>query len=414
MEVRRTVPVRIDVTDEDAALLHDTVEEFLFAANSVVDHAWQGEYKTTSKVQLQRETYYDVRSETQLHANLVQNARNKAADAVQATVARWQQGQYAGKPHFTTPTVVYDKRCATFHDDHASLSTIEGRIEVRYVLPDEDRDSPHARYLFNDDYEVTGAELHYRDGDWFLHVRTKADIEPETPNKAATEHSTVLGVDLGVNNLAVTSTGTFWTADEFNHWKREYERRRGSLQRTGTRWAHRNLAAVGRQETGRFKMMLHRVANELVAEAHENGCSVIAFEELTGIRDRTGASWGHVWAFRRLYEYAQYKAEVNGIAVEQVDPKHTSQRCSTCGFTHPENRPTQESFCCLKCGYENHADYNAAKNVGLRYLRRNQTGASGGAPVGVALNSGTVNARGEYIPADESARAGIHAESPPL
>ncbi len=77
-----------------------------------------GEYKTTSKAQLQAETYDDVREQTRLHANLVQNARNKAADAVQSAVARWKQGEYAGKPHFTSPTVVYDKRCATFHDEY--------------------------------------------------------------------------------------------------------------------------------------------------------------------------------------------------------------------------------------------------------------------------------------------------------
>ncbi len=85
-----------------------------------------------------------------------------------------------------------------------------------------------------------------------------------------------------------------------------------------------------------------------------------------------------------------------------------------CGFTHPDNRES-EDFACLKCGYENNADYNAAKTIGLRYLRRTQTGSGGGAPVGVRLNSGTVTANGEYAsPADDSARAGGHAESPRL
>jgi IS605 OrfB family transposase len=116
--------------------------------------------------------------------------------------------------------------------------------------------------------------------------------------------------------------------------------------------------------------MLHRISNELVAEARENKCSVIAFEDLTDIRERTGASWGHKWAFDRLYEYVEYKAEEYGLTVEQVDPENTSRRCSHCGFTHPDNRDG-EGFECLKCGYENHADYNAAKNIGLRYLRRN-------------------------------------------
>ena len=217
-----------------------------------------------------------------------------------------------------------------------------------------------------------------------------------------------------MNNLAVTSTGTFWTGNEFDHWRREYEKRRGDLQEHGTRWAHENMQAVGHKEEGRFKQTLHRISNELVAEARDHDCSVIAFEELTDIRERTGASWGHKWAFNRLYEYVTYKAAEYGIKVEQVAPENTSRRCSTCGFTHPDNREN-EDFECLKCGYENHADYNAAKNIGLRYLRRNQTGSGGGAPVGVRLNSGTVNVNGEYEPpAEVSARTGVHAESPRL
>ena len=156
--------------------------------------------------------------------------------------------------------------------------------------------------------------------------------------------------------------------------------------------------------------MLHRISTELVAEARENECSVIAFEDLTDIRERTGASWGHKWAFDRLYDYVEYKAEEYGIDVEEVTPENTSRRCSHCGFTHPDNRDGEE-FECQKCGYENHADYNAAKNIGLRYLRRNQTGGDRGAPLGVRLNSGTMKVNGGYSPAEESARTGVHAES---
>jgi IS605 OrfB family transposase len=235
-------------------------------------------------------------------------------------------------------------------------------------------------------------------------------VESDTPAQAATENGTVLGVDLGVNNLAVTSTGTFWTGDEFDHWRSEYEKRRGSLHQCGTRWAHENIQSVGRKEAGRFKLMLHRISNELVAEARENGCSVIAFEDLTDIRERTGASWGHKWAFDRLYNYVEYKVEECGINVEEVAPENTSRRCSHCGFTQPQNRDG-EAFECLNCEYENHADYNAAKNIGLRYLRRNQTGGDGGALLGVRLNSGTLNANGGYSPASTEARTGVHAES---
>jgi IS605 OrfB family transposase len=413
MEKRRTVPVRLDLNSDDTPLLRDTVDEFLWAANYVTRHAFQQEYVTTSKTTLNDDTYEDVRDETRLHSNHVQAARNKAADACKSVVKKWKQGKKASMPHFTSPHLVYDHRTATFHDEYVSLATVDGRIEAKYVLPDEERDTPHAEYLFSDEYETTGAELHYTNGNWMLHVHCKRDVESDTPNEA-TENGTVLGVDLGVNNLAVASTGTFWTGDEFDHWRREYENRRGDLQQRGTRWAHENIQSVGRKEDGRFKLTLHRISNELVAEARDYGCSVIAFEDLTDIRERTGASWGHKWAFNRLYEYVEYKAAEHGIEVEQVAPENTSRRCSTCGFTHPDNRDS-EDFACLKCGYENHADYNAAKNIGLRYLRRNQTGGDGGAPVGVRLNSGTLNANGAYEPpAEESARAGVHAESPRL
>jgi putative transposase len=411
MEKRRTVPVKLDADSADAALLQDTIDEFLWAANYVTRHAFEGEYVTTSKTTLHDETYEDVRGETNLHSNHVQAARNKAAEACKSVVEKWKQGKKASMPHFTSSHLVYDHRTATFHEEYVTLATTDDRIEADYVLPDEDRDTPHSEYLFSDEYETTGAELHYRDGSWMLHIHCKTDVESDTSVQVTAENGMVLGVDLGVDNLAVTSTGTFWVGDEFDHWRREYEKRRGDLQEHGTRWAHKNIQSVGRKEEGRFKQTLHRISNDLVSEARKHGCSVIAFEELTDIRERTGASWGHKWAFDRLYEYVEYKAAEYGIDVTQVDPENTSRRCSECGFTHPDNRDS-EDFECLKCSYENHADYNAAKNIGLRYLRRNQTGDGGGAPVGVRLNSGTLNVNGEYEPpAEDSARTGVHAEN---
>jgi transposase len=370
MEVRRTVPVKLDVDSDDAALLEDTVDVFLWCAQYVVDHAFEGEYVTTSKTTLDDETYDEVREATDgFNGGLVQAARNKAAEACKSVVAKWKQGKKASKPHFTSPHVVYDHRTATFHDEYVSLATTDGRIEADYVLPDEDSDTPHAEYLFADEYETTGAELHRKHGEWQLHIHCKKEVESDTPEQATTENGTVLGVDLGVNNLAVASTGTFWTGDEFDHWRQEHENRRGDLEEHGTRWAHENVRSVGRKEERRFKMTLRRIANELVAEARENDCSVIAFDDLTDIRE------------------------------------------PHCGFTHPDNRES-EVFECLKCGYENHPDYNAAKNIGLRYLRRNESGGGEGAPLGVRLNSGTLNVNGEYeSPAEKSGRTGVHAES---
>ena len=412
MEVRRTVPVKLDVAESDVDLLHETIQQFQWAANYVVQNAQNDDgYVETSKGKLNSRTYDDVRSETDLHANLVQAARSRAAEALKSVVAKWKSEKYASLPRFTSLFLEYDKRSASFHDDHVSLSTVGGRITAEYVLPDEDRDTPHSAYLFSDVYETTGATLHYCEAtdEFYLHVRTKADVSAFEPR----ENGTVLGVDLGVENIAVTSTGVFWSGDELDHWHREYEKRRASFQQCGSRYAHENVQAVGRKETGRFEQLLHRVANGLVAEADDRCCSHIAFENLTDIRERVpGAKRLHAWAFRRLFSYVEYKAEERGITVRKVNPANTSRRCSSCGFTHEDNRSSQDTFECLKCGYANHADYNAAKNIGYRLLR-NQTGGEGGAPVGVRLNTGMLNASG-VTAAPDLVRAGVHGESPRL
>jgi putative transposase len=400
-EVRRTVVVKLEVTDSDATALHETIEEYRWAANYVVDDAWQDEYKPTSKQDLHDRTYAEVREQTRLQANLVQSARNRAADAIKSVVARWQNGKRASKPEFTAPSVRYDKRSATFHEGHVSLSTVEGRIEAEYVLPPEG-DNPHTEYLCNDEYEVTGATLQYRDATetFYLHVGTTAEVESEMPATGGPEHSTVLGVDLGIEQLAVASTGRFWSGGYLNHRRREYERVRGNLQQTGTESAHRTLERMGDRESRWVADYLHRISKAIVQEALAHECDVIAFEELTGIRERLpGAKKFHAWAFRRLYDYVAYKARAAGIETTQVDPAYTSQRCSTCESTGSANRQSQSQFCCQACGYEVHADYNAAKNIGFRYLRAEQSSPGGGATRHLALKSGTVTVNGEYSPA---------------
>ena len=47
----------------------------------------------------------------------------------------------------------------------------------------------------------------------------------------------------------------------------------------------------------------------------------------------------------------------------EVDPKHTSQRCSKCGHVSAESRKTQAKFKCVECGHSENADINATKNI---------------------------------------------------
>jgi IS605 OrfB family transposase len=399
MEVVRTVPVKLDVDSDTSDALYETVLEFKQAANIVVANCRNDDgYVVTAKNQLHDRTYEQVRTATDLHANMVQAARSRAADALKATVARWQKGQYAELPEFTADFAEYDKRSATFHDDHASLATVEGRVEVSFDLPDTG-DNPHSRYIRNPLFEPTSATLHHRDDDWYLHIRTKAEVDG--PDHAG--HLTVLGVDLNAKgSFAVTSTGAFFgSADQMTHVRDEYERVRCNLQQTGTESAHRTIGSLGGRFSRWSEDYLHRVSKRIVHEAADHDCTAIALEDLTDIRDRmANASRFQQWAFRQMYEYVEYKATVRGIKVLRVDPAYTSQRCSKCGTTLEKNRDG-EAFECLKCGYAVHADYNAAKNIAMKHVRDGQKSRDGRAPRQCALKSGTVTASGDFTPAGD-------------
>ena len=407
MDVRRTAVVKLAVSDEQRDVLHRTAEQYLYCANRTADYCWSATSFTeckTNKRQVRDALYSELREETDLQAQLVQAAIRRAVEAVKGVVERWKKGQRVSQPTFTAETMDYDTRSATFYRNKVSLATVEGRVEPAFVLP-ADSPTPYERYVLSEDYEFRESTLRYdvTTDEFYLNISTRrTDGDNEVPADTGHPDQTVLGIDLGVNSLAVSSTGTLWQGDDYDHWCREFEKRRAEMQQRGTQAAHNALLRLGKREEAWRKQYIHSVANEIVTEAVEHNCDVVAFEDLTDIRERLpNAKWHLVWAFRRLYEYVSYKAAEQGVSVEQVEPNHTSQRCSRtdCGFTHEDNRHG-EHFCCVKCGYEVNADYNGAKNIGVRYarkrthrLRSSPKSGGGDAQVDVRVNGGILNGK---------------------
>lgn len=70
------------------------------------------------------------------------------------------------------------------------------------------------------------------------------------------------------------------------------------------------------------------------------------------------------WSPFQLEQFIEYKAEYAGKTVIYVNPRYTSQRCSSCGYIHKNNRKGS-TFHCLNCNFELNADLNAARNIGI-------------------------------------------------
>jgi IS605 OrfB family transposase len=425
-DIIRTVKVKLDVPDKRCDDFHQIKDHFLHCANTTAEWAWRypDDYCVTSKQKAEKALYDQLREDTDdMHANLVQKGIRRAIEAVKSGVARLKKDEKTSQPHFDAWSVVYDKRSATFHRDHVSLATLNGRVECDYVLPDDPERTPIGEYLLNEDYEFRMATLQYdrTTESFYLHARmrrTTDETERSTTDSFDAKHRTVLGVDLNVDgSLAVTSTGAFMTsADEMNYRRREFEKTRGSMQQAGTRSAHLSIQSIDDREHRWMQDELHRASNQILEEAHDHRCTHIAFENLTDIRKRmVGAKRFHAWAFRRLFQYVEYKAEMFSIEVEQVSPAYTSQRCSSCGFTHESNRRSKHQFVCQKCEYEQNADYNASKNIARKLLKRlhsGQTSSGGGALCQCALASGTVNLNGDYTASVHTTGEGESTDKP--
>jgi putative transposase len=401
MEVRRTVRVKLDVPESRREDLHRTITQFNRAANFTIQHGRDDDGDLIlSKSVIHDRVYHDLRDETDLPANLCIRAYSKAVEAMKSTVADWKNGNSRPLPHFDEPSAVYDKRTLTIKDQSATLSTVNGRVGVDFVLGKYQQS-----YLDDEDYEKRMGTLHYREHEdaFYLHIVIQKQVEQRDGNR-------VMGVDLNLKNVAVTSTGRFFDGGELLWGQNHYFRVRRSIQDKGTRSAKQALARLSGRENRFVLDRLHTISRRLVEEARSHDCSYIAVEDLTHIRDQMWIEDNqtrrqmHQWAFRELQEMVAYKAAEHGIRVEEIPPAFTSQTCSYCGHQSSTNRDDETGwFECNECGREYDGDYNAAKNIGKKLLTLPEGKRPSGLGDGhLTLKSGTVNGTGEFVPDDSS------------
>jgi putative transposase len=199
------------------------------------------------------------------------------------------------------------------------------------------------------------------------------------PQPAIEPSQEVVGVDLGLNRPAVTSTRHFLGERRWKGQERRTFRLKRTLQAKGSRSAKRHLKSVSGKQFRRRKDHDHVLSKRIVQNTPTG--ATIALENLKNIRETSQMGRGkhdskkrdnkrrlHSWSFAQLYSFVEYKAEAHGIRVVKVDPRHTSQTCSHCRFHHRSNRRSQSLFKCRECGYTLNADLNASYNIRERHL----------------------------------------------
>jgi putative transposase len=334
--------------------------------------------------------------------------------AMSTLQTNWKKGFRISKPEWNADadawTMTYDKRAATFYKYEVSLATVDGRVTLRYRLPAELDGTPYEKYVLDPDWSTTTSKLVYRNGRYWLHLGVKREysdelwatrVDEEVSNTPEEDAIRVLSVDLNVNGAtAVTSVAGFHgNASYLNHRREQYEALRAELQQTATRSAYQRFHEYVRDHANWLSEYEWAVINGIVEDALNVRATHVVFEKLEGIRNRiSNLPKFQQWMFKRIIDEVKAQLEPYGVDVERVNPKNTSKGCShtECGHVSEANRSDKE-FECVECGLELNADYNAARNVGLRFLQSEvptgRTRSSGRVTSQLALVSGVLSVR---------------------
>lgn len=245
----------------------------------------------------------------------------------------------------------------------------------------------HAGPMLSDylaSWRLGDGRLFVRKGKVYLSVSFSRDVEPATkPNDA------VIGIDRGINYIATATDGEralFFGGGHIKHVRRKYQTTRASLQRKKAQKNTRSIRRVLKRQSGRQARFMrnenHVISRRIIDFAKETGSPTLAIERLDGIREQRQRKEQrrelNQWAFYQLEQFLRYKAEVQGFDVIEVDPRNTSRGCSRCGYVSRSNRHRHD-FRCKACGYETHADRNAALNVRSRGILARQLPREDGA-----------------------------------
>ncbi|HTX51807.1 MAG TPA: transposase [Candidatus Baltobacteraceae bacterium] len=344
--MKLTAQVKLQPTPDQRVLLDRTLRAANAACTFASRVAWES--KTFRQFALHKRVYREIRTRFHLSAQLAIRVIAKVADAYKAG----RTGERTFRPRGSFP---YDVRILSWKvaERTVSIWTLGGRQVIPFVCGERQQ-----AWL---DSQQGETDLVSRDGAFYLLATC---VVAEVPAIRPTD---VLGVDLGIRNLAVDSDGTRYSGAHILSLRHRHRRLRTKLQSQGTRAAKRRLRLRRRKERRFQADVNHCISKQLVASA-QGTRRAIALEDLQGIRQRVSVRRAqratlHSWAFGQLRAFVDYKARLAGVPVVLVDPRYTSQRCPACGYTARANRPSQSRFCCVACGFAGLADHLAAENI---------------------------------------------------
>lgn len=196
-----------------------------------------------------------------------------------------------------------------------------------------------------------------------------------------------VGIDMSVSDRLALSVGErVGRRRKPNVNLKRAQRRLSSCKKGGHRWRKRRAVLANQQhrERVRNRNACHEITTDLVRRFGLIAAEDLAIRNMTrsakGTMEQSGKSVAQKSGLNRsiaeqtwgiIRQQLRYKAAWAGRDLVVVDPKLTSQRCSSCGVVAAAHRKRKRYDCAL-CGMTEDADVNAARNILHRALAGRQ------------------------------------------
>jgi len=225
--------------------------------------------------------------------------------------------------------------------------------------------------------------------EWFVSfgLETEGEYLPEKPGVDSLDTSNSIGIDLGILNYIHTTDGL---SVDWLDLDEEYERLRREQRKLSRKDEGSNNWEKQRVEVAKVKRRIRRkvldyqqklttwLVREYDAVFVEDLDVKPMLEESHNARNKQDAAW------RQFITLLEYKAELYGVHVVQVEPHGTTKECASCGAETAKPLWVREHSC-PSCGFECDRDANAALNVLQRGFESLGLGWPESTPVETAL-----------------------------
>lgn len=303
-------------------------------------------------------------------SHVLQNVLKRVDLAMHAFFRRVKQGQTPGYPRFQSHTR-YDSFC---YPDRAGWKIEGNKLKLANI------GFIKVRLHREVQGKIKTCSIKREGSHWYVVFSCEVEQVKRTPYT-----DEVIGIDLGVSKLATLSTGDVienprhYRKAEAKLAKAQQELSRKKKGSNRRKKAVKKVAKLHRKTRNQRNDYLHKHSRWLV-DCYEG----IVFEDIkpanlskrakpkqdeatgqylpNGASAKSGLNKSILDAgWHQFITFCEYKAEDAGTQVVKIDPRYTSQACSSCGAV--VKKKLSERWHSCECGCELDRDHNAAINI---------------------------------------------------